>query len=125
LKQTLGTGRPGYVMIAEITMTDRPPLAGLQRLFGGSLGCYNRSLTDRLRHKPQWKWTLYGMNAVVFLKATMPWLMVKRGRAQLAIRFQRFMRTKPAGPVPLSPKNLRERDALCDRMRLLNKRGLA
>jgi hypothetical protein len=123
LKQTLGTGRPGYVLTTTISMTDTEPLKAMQARFGGSLGNYD--LRNSLRHKSIWLWTLYGATSVCFLRATMPWLMVKRRRAQIAIQYQRLVRKKARGPTPLSALELKRRDRLYDRMRLLNRRGVA
>ncbi len=75
-------GRPSYHLAVLISMTVTSPLIFMQERFGGTLRAVNRS------KKQQWQWTLYSKEAVPFLEAMLPRLLIKGPEAAYALLFQ-------------------------------------
>jgi hypothetical protein len=70
----------GYYLVLTVSQKSKKPLLELQKIFGGKL--YN------VRNKKYWMWTLWGENAVPALVEMLPFLVLKKEQAKLAIKFQ-------------------------------------
>lgn len=75
-----------YISVGA-TNTIREPIDLLQRLFGGTVACRDRKIPKKRGGtcKPTFHWAARGVDAHWALSRMLPWLLVKRRRAQLAI----------------------------------------
>lgn len=97
----------------RVSNTSDALIAWLLREVGGSV---NR-LSMKGRERPCYEWSLYGKNAVAFLEAVRPYLIVKRGQCDLALEFAALRR--PAGfGLTLDPTVVRRREELKERIHL-------
>lgn len=122
--QTKATyGRPCYCLVIQLAMTYQPVIEILCEEFGGVI--YIDHWYVHLKHKPSYKWTVYGRKAAAILAKMLPTLIVKREQAELALRFQANMHEKFNGyPVKLTDAEMAFRQECYEQMRRLNKRGL-
>lgn len=72
-----------YELQVALVNTDPRPLWEVQKMFGG--GVYLRKHLPK--HKDTYHWTLGQRASETFLKAILPWLIVKKARAELALEF--------------------------------------
>jgi len=101
-----------YRMTVKVAQKIDTPLKVLQRYWGGSLWCDERY--------GSWQWQVCGENASNFLMDVLPYLIVKRKHAKLAISFQ--SRREIQGRHVANPVRHRKRDeADYAAMRILNK----
>lgn len=86
----------------------------------------------KITHRPYWRWQVQARKAVVFLKAVEPFLILKKERVELALRFQnhlseagklRYQKGK-AGFQHLPDDIMQEREDFYQQMKLLNSRGV-
>jgi hypothetical protein len=75
----------GHVLHVDVGQIDRRPLELLRSRFGGSIQLQRRHSFGR---RDLWYWKTGSQNAVPFLEAMLPYLIVKREQAELALRFQ-------------------------------------
>jgi len=77
----------GYEMklLVSIGNTDFSLLEWLRARFGGSIYSYSKSGNGR---KPIGQWHLDSRKAIPFLKAVLPYLVIKQAQAELALDFQ-------------------------------------
>jgi hypothetical protein len=82
-------GRQGYELVAQITNTYRDVLVMLQARFSGRI--YTKNQSHSFGTKPcYWlRWT--GPDAADFLREIYPYLVVKKGKAEVGLRFQATM----------------------------------
>ncbi|MGV1985619.1 LAGLIDADG family homing endonuclease [Agrobacterium sp. 22-221-1] len=83
-----GHGTSYYVNI-QVTQNDRRPLDELQKRWGGNVTGACRRATDRC-----FRWRMSSTGAAVFLTAMLPYLLVKRERALLALEMRDLMGSK-------------------------------
>lgn len=72
------------VMRVSVAMTDKIIPEWLDAEFGGTLSVRN----TRPGWKTRYDWNIYSQKALVFLKQVLPFLVIKKGQAELAITFQ-------------------------------------
>lgn len=76
-----------YTMMVYLTSTDEWLPRWLQLAWGGSV-----SLNDRRKENPKWKpayqWSIASKKALEFLLAILPYLILKKPQAEIAIAFQ-------------------------------------
>jgi len=97
---------PSHCLNVGVTNTDWPLIDWLRTSLGGSI-CAGRVSAPTAR--PVWTWRLTGNSAKDFLGATLPYLRVKRARAELAVEFQ-TQRAGRRGNKKLTPEQLAERE---------------
>ena len=93
LKHNIKNGRtiPSHCLVAEVTNTNKEVLMCFKEYFRGNIKYYS---VDKLGNtgvgskKPQWRWNVSGNQAKDFFEAILPYLIVKRKQAELAISFQ-------------------------------------
>lgn len=98
-----------------ISMTD--PSAAMWAHSLTKFGSLNTNkYTDRQRplNKSYYRWCITGKAAVEFINLLLPYLQVRRRQAELFIQFMSIANTK---------QYYEQRAALCENMKLLNKRG--
>jgi hypothetical protein len=117
-----------YCLYATARQIDTTPLQMLKEAFGGCIqGPHNASATKR----GTYSWRVQAAQAEQFLVAVLPYLVVKRAQAELALEFRRtFHRGEilPKGSThagnPARRHAVMERREMCYReMRALNRRG--
>jgi len=74
-----------FGLVATIGMTSEFLLELYHSQFGGSVYCYTKPRGNR---KLCWQWIIRSRQAVAFLKAIRPYLLLKADEADLAIEFQ-------------------------------------
>ena len=107
-------GRASAIQVT-ITTTYKPVLEFVQSIFGGKI--YNNQTRDKPFWKPIYRWTIYGEKAIPVLQSVKPFLIIKRGQAEIALRILASRRFH-SRYTPME-KFLREADALA--MRELNR----
>jgi hypothetical protein len=113
-----GGGAFGSLAISA-SQVDRHPLDTLVQRFGGSL-----RLNRKSRTRPVWQWKLNGPAASNALRHMLPFLIVKRQQAELAIRFQSLVRGGKLGNLtPLTEAEKLERLDIIARLRELKHGG--
>lgn len=110
-----------YSLSVVVMMTDEEILMWLQNKFGGHVQHYNRS-----KKHPTWKlmylWRRCGRDAAIFLNKIMPYLKLKRLRAELAVQMMEIKTLKGGtrGNVPLTPEQRWEKEKLAIAIRQEN-----
>jgi len=85
-----------------------------QESFGGSLRRIQRKEFKYRRHKPIWRWRIYGHEKVkVFICSLLPYLRLKQKQAELALEFHSLGRQH----------NTRRRHQIVKALHKLNQRG--
>ena len=82
-----------YSLKIDIRNTNKEVLVWFKKNFNGNIKYYS---IEQLRGstynsgKPQWRWNISSNQAKDFLEAILPYLIVKRKQAELAITFQKY-----------------------------------
>ncbi len=104
--RSIHKGRLYYGAGVGIAGTDRQPHDLAASIFGGNVRRYLPK-GDRSHHKPQFQWQRYGESARPVLEAVLPYLLVKRVRATLALELQDLLIESrlpdEADPFPWAP----------------------
>ena len=114
---------PRYSLVVQAGCTRLEPLLRLQSLFGGSIHAHNHS-----RAKESWKsyfiWYISSIKAVSCLKCVLPYFTIKGEQASLGLELQhmKVIRTH-SRKVALTATELEAREALYQKLRVLNERG--
>src|SRR4051812_24103916 len=104
-------GTKSYSMRLQVSQVDVRPLEMLQQRWGGSLRL------EPHRPRPIWRWCLQAHQAQAFLEEILPYLVVKRDQAEIAISFQRRRRKKSTSPklrLASEPQNELDRVTLLE-----------
>jgi hypothetical protein len=122
-----GRGTRFYVLKCEATNIDLNVLALLKQQFGGKILLDCRKGVNR---RPVGRWTVESKSAEAFLRAVVPFLIVKKERAELALCFRLLFTGEnmiPRGSMRPDPERrkriLRDRESYYHAMRRLNQRG--
>lgn len=99
---------PNYTMQCGVWQMDKNPLDYIAFYFGGNV---YKKYKDLNRKGNMWVWAATTRNALVFLKAIEPYLIVKKAQAKLAIEFQHSMVTRRAGFHRVSDYEIALREA--------------
>ena len=113
-KRSLNESRNVRVVVIN---TDLRLIEWLEQTLGGSRGTLSRTSP---RWKTSYRWCVYGHNADRLLRAVLPFLLLKREQAELAIALRAGPRT---AFTELPPGVVRRRKALASRLGALTKRG--
>jgi hypothetical protein len=115
------------ITVAVQQVDDGIPL-WLASTFGGKVTSKRQFKPGKI-YRPLYSWYLYCKNASVFLQAILPYLKLKRYRAELAIKLQNLygprggFRSKGyAGVLPIPKENLEERARIAELIRRENMR---
>lgn len=69
----------------SITNTSRPLLEKVIEVVGTGRLLDRTRFRKSLKHSPVWVWSIYGENAQIVLRQILPWLIVKREAAEVAL----------------------------------------
>lgn len=75
-----------YQIFGGINMCHRPVIEALHEKFGGNMPDPGRRISSR--HRPLWTWNISSQIAADFLRKVLPYLIVKREEAELALELQ-------------------------------------
>lgn len=110
----------GYRLSIEIANTDENLMSWLQSVTG--LGHVRKHARTCDRHKQAYRWNLWSLEAYQLLATIYQFLIVKRTRAFIAMRFvEEHSGAKPS----LTAEQAAEQKAIYEEMKTLNKRGPA
>ena len=87
--------------------------------YGGSIHRIDR-YAER-NHKPSWKWTISGKQALIFLQLIFPYLRLKKPQAEVAIQ---FLKARRGRGYPSTEGELAIAEAQRIVMHKLNKKGV-
>lgn len=113
---------PRYNLVVQAGGTRLEPLLRLQSLFGGSI--HNHSSGAKEGWKPYFIWYISTLKAVSCLKRILPYLTIKGEQVSLGLELQQLkvIRTH-SKKVALTATELEAREALYQKLRVLNERG--
>lgn len=106
-----------YYSRLSIEMTSEHLINKLYTQFGGS---FNRR-KPQIKRKDIYVWSVYGENARLIIEQIKPYLIVKDNQASIIQEFQSLVNKNNFKPVTDEEWVLRE--SLCNKIRILNKRG--
>jgi len=124
-----GGKSPHYQSAVAIAMTDPRVLEIIQKNFGGSLRKRDKSASWKKKHwKQVYHWSIVAQQAIPFIKAIRPYLILKAEEADIAIELQQHIidRRKDMyggkrGRNPLSDEVLAHRESLRQKIRNLKR----
>ena len=76
----------------QVTTADEWLAHSLKFAFGGHVNLQNTSGSTFTSRLTLWKWTIHARQALVFLKAVLPYLKLKHYQAEIAVKFQEAKR---------------------------------
>lgn len=115
---TISNGRKRhYQLIVRIGMYDKEPLELMASAFGGSV-----DPTNRKDKKPCWCYTATSDRALSIMVELVPYLLVKRGEAEIAIIFQSGMTSYKGGRRTVPQDEIDFRDLCYQKMQEAIKR---
>lgn len=103
----------GYTLHLGVKQVDPAPLRLLSQRFGGRVIRVEPTQPNRLVH---YRWGIVGRMAATALRTVLPYLLVKKGQAELAIAYQSSINARRGGQ-PVSEWEYAERDAWFEAMR--------
>jgi hypothetical protein len=112
----------------RVANTDEGLILWIQARFPGKVTPVKIRPSGR---KQQWMWDLFGPSVETILVAVLPYLVVKREQAELLIEYRRTMLPRGGrlgwqkNEPSLSAQTLTHRDALKNRLTVLNTRGVS
>lgn len=124
-------GRRYHRLHVSVRQTSIEPLKWLAQRFAGTITPIrlDRSNPKNAKSKDAWVWVLSSARAAEFLKAIRPFVVLKQERIDLALRFQatamKPVRTGGKGWQKITPELWAQREAMREKLMLLNKRGIA
>lgn len=92
MQHTTKSTLPTFSVRVALAMIDEPSVVWLVETFGGTYDQTNRSKSGTVIHR----WTKHGRNAADFLEMVVPYLKLKRARAESAILLARMKRRRGA-----------------------------
>ena len=78
--------RVSYRLVVQVSMTHEGVIKALQDSIGGSYSAIHWH--TRRNNRTAYQWRKYGVDAVELLQSILPYLIVKKAEAELAIAFQ-------------------------------------
>lgn len=115
-------GQRGVCLVLTLGVGNTNPILTdyLKDSFGGSIYKTCRS-SDK--HKDYYTWRLNSNKAKALLEAALPYMMLKREQANLAIHFQETMHSKNSYNEPCTPQYIEYMQSLKKKMNQLNRKG--
>jgi len=77
-----------YYLACKVGSTNLMSLKFIESIFGGSTAVHKWRLEHYPNRRKFWAWTVYSEQAINFLKAIYPYLILKKAEAELAFKFQ-------------------------------------
>jgi len=117
-------GRPerGFILRVDITNSDRRLIDWVNARWSGNVQVARKEV--RPEWKPVYHWHAGDAQRVrAVLTAAMPYLVIKRRQAELAIEMARL--TRRPGLPGYTPEEVAAKVAIFDEMRALNRKGVA
>jgi hypothetical protein len=114
-----GHSRSPYWVIASMTNTHKEVLDEIQQICGGKVIFHHGGY----RHnRPHYRLTFYTQQAVNFIKAIRPYLVIKQIEADLVIAFDDYMKQSSYyyGGMKMTEKELKIRDSYYIQMKALH-----
>lgn len=108
-----------FQLLLHAAQVDPEPLEKMKNIFGGNLCSYERQRKGLSYAERYWEWGLVGSGAKQALLAMLPYLTIKRERAEMAVDFQSVLEERGRGGK-LSIDEVETRKAFYDGMRQLN-----
>lgn len=102
--------------------TKLSPLLRFKELWGGSI--YGPTRSKNPHHAPSYRWQANGVRAARALREMLPYLVIKGEAAEVGLALQALKRRQGRTAV-LATVEVREREALLQRLRELNRKGVA
>lgn len=131
-KRNAGPGRHHFAFRCQVAQVDVNVLTRFRERFGGSVRGDGRTGERTRTGNPVYQWAVSSREAEAFLRAVLPYLVLKRERAELGLLFREMCtgenvlpRTQLDRPHVAAKREriLMQRGGLCDRMTVLNRRG--
>ena len=111
-------GRSYYRLCVHITNTSRELIDWLATFFGGTI--YLSNPNSPKHYKSAWRWSVRGRDASPILWGVLPYLRVKRERAELGLQ---FIKTMDRSPQLLTDKQVKQRERIHAILRSMNQLG--
>lgn len=111
---------PSFYVQVTVVNTNTDLMAWLSENIGGRVDKRSDTTSRDPRHKHPYHWRVHGPNAELLLNAVRPYLVCKGSQADVALQLRAMHQ---AGRV-LTPEDVAARQALKDRMHVLNARGV-
>lgn len=118
-----------YQPQVKVSVTDERPIKWLKENVGGNYYCYDSKSS---KWKDYYRWETYGDSIVEFIKHVSPYLRIKKEVSDVVLDLQLRVSSYPfrqrrnkgkKGYLPMDVSELKERQKLYEKARLLNKRG--
>jgi hypothetical protein len=103
-----------------VSNTNEELIAWFLRNIGGVIDTIRRS---NARHKTSYSWRINGRNVERFLVPILPYLVVKKARAEIALEFRRLCPRNAKPCKRLDIALLTRREELRQQMQFLNRKG--
>lgn len=110
----------GFAVVVRAMNTNRLALDKLQGMFGGTVHTMTKA-TNTHGWKPSFYWAASDRTAEVAIRGLLPYLILKRPQAELALEARSFV--GPVGRGKRSESQLQSLAAICSRFRALNMKG--
>lgn len=107
------TGAPSHNLRVVVTNTSERLILWLKSI-GGTVRLSQRRTVPR-HWLPIYRWVVHGKNASTLLAAILPFLVIKRDQAMLALEFMALPSGR-RGSKPLDPALLREREIIAAKL---------
>lgn len=122
-------GRPRYRLMLNVSQVDPRPLEALASRFGGQVKVNRARVANR---SLVYYWQVFGATAEQVVRAVLPWLIVKREEAELALQYRALVRPRDyrrphgsMGNAPLSDDEREAREAIVESIEALRARRRA
>ena len=116
--------RGTYSLIVAVYNSEKELMNWLIREYGGSSLESHRERNKKLKHKPEYRWTIMGRNAYKLLGKLENKMIIKRERLRVAVEFyERCNRTTYRGNRPRPDWLKRREQEYYLKMHELNKKG--
>lgn len=117
--------RQNYCVRVAVLTTDAVICPWLKETFGGAMREYtDKRYGTKAAKGTLRRWSLSMSMTAGFLQAILPYLKLKRERAEVALQFCTLLRG-PGGNKPLPEENMQERRRYYERMKELNAKRIA
>lgn len=110
-------GEHHYKVVIRVASTDLESLQRLQQWWGGRI---RSKCSKNPLHRDAWDWQLHAVNSRRFLRAILPFVQIKRGPVEVALR---YLKEGKVGSGRISDKTRVRRKELYELSRLMNRRG--
>lgn len=119
--QKIGNSRGiGLVLALGVGNTNYKLTNWLKETFGGSV---SKTIRESIKHKDYYTWRINADKAKCILQRALPYMLLKKEQANLAIHFQETMHSKNSYNEPCTPQYMEYMHSLKKRMNILNRKG--